>query len=167
MKIQAVENEGQRISCLDDQITLILPTGWTRLSDEMTTKKFPYHSKPQEIFADDGVSRIITFNILEKQLQNQQVYLAIHEIQTVIVHMYPESVKEPAQKKSTEIGDAAFFSYVTGGIKEDNGHIMFIVSVQEKMMLGGYHFPAAQLNDERETFLEILQSIQVKEDIEE
>ena len=167
MEVQAMENEWQRINCLEDQISLMLPAGWTRPSDEVTEKKFPYHSKPQEIFADDRISRIITFNILEKQLQNRQVYPAIREIQTVIVHMYPESVREPARKIVSGIGGAAYFSYITSGVKEDNGHIMFVIPVHEKMMLGSYHFPAAQLDGERQVFFEILQSIQVKEDIEE
>ncbi len=103
MEVQAMENEWQRISCLGDQISLMLPSGWTRPSDEVTEKKFPYHSKPQEIFADDSISRLMTFNMLEKQLQNQQVYPAIREIQKVIVHMYPESVREPARKIASGI----------------------------------------------------------------
>lgn len=167
MEVQATENEWQRISCLGDQISLMLPSGWTRPSDEVTEKKFPYHSKPQEIFADDSISRLMTFNMLEKQLQNQQVYPAIREIQKVIVHMYPESVREPARKIVSGIGEAAYFSYITGGVKEDNGHIMFVIPVHEKMLLGSYHFPAAQLDGEREVFLEILQSMQIREDIEE
>jgi hypothetical protein len=166
MEVQATENEWQRISCLGDQISLMLPFGWARPYDEVTEKKFPYHSKPQEIFADDSISRLMTFNMLEKQLQNQQVYPAIREIQKVIVHMYPESVREPARKIASGIGEAAYFSYITGGVKEDCGHIMFVIPVHEKMMLGSYHFPAVQLNGEREVFLEILQSMQVNEDTE-
>jgi len=161
MGVQAVENEWQKINCLDNQFSLMLPAGWTMLPDEMAAKKFPYHAKPQEIFADAGMSRIITFNFLEKQLQNQQVYPAIYEIQTVIVRMYPESVRQQARKISTEIGDAGYFSYITGGIKEDNAHIMFVVSVYEKMMFGGCHFPAVQLDDGQKNFLEILKRIQV------
>ena len=80
----------QEINCLDDEVILKLPEDWNRPEDEVIAKKFPYISKPQEIFADLQERKIITFNLLDKQLVDEQVYPAIKEMQRLINRLYPE-----------------------------------------------------------------------------
>lgn len=153
----------QEINCLDEQVFLKLPEGWKRPENEVITKKFPYNSKPQEIFADLYVSKIITFNLLDKQLQDEQVYLAIKEIQRLINHLYPESIRKAARLLKVDAGISGRFIFATGGMKYDTAHCMFILPVNERMMLGSYHFPLENMKENEDALLEILKSIWIKE----
>lgn len=157
----------KEILCLDEQIYMKLPEDWDRPSGETIATKFPYGKKPQEIFANPDTYHIITLNILEKSLQENQIYLAILEIQRLISHMYPESIRESAKLYSTESGIAGYFSFITGGLECDSCHYMFVLPIKGKMMLGSSHFPEQQTKEERLIFFEVLKSIKASGDIEE
>lgn len=145
--------------CLDEKIYLILPDDWIRPSEETVAKKFPYRQKPQEIFASLDTHCILTFNLLEKPLQEKQVYPAILEIQRVIGHIYPESVLESSTLFQAKTGKAGYFSFITGGMECNNCHYMFVLPIDGKMMLGSYHFPESQTREESPVFFEVLNSI--------
>lgn len=105
----------QEITCMDGRICLKLPEGWQRAPDEVTEKKFPYRQRPQEVFSAPDISRLLTLNILEKQMPEKQVFSAILAIQRAIGHLYPGSIREAAQAVRADMGMAGYFSFVTGG----------------------------------------------------
>lgn len=167
MEISNQECEWQEISCLDDSICVRLPYNWERPSDETITKKFPYHTKPQEIYADAEENRLITFSLLGKPLSEVQVYPAIREIQRLINHVYPESIHKVARKCKVADGSAGWFTFITGGIKEDTGHFMFVLPVNESMLLGSYHASAKLISEETSLFLKILKNIKIRSNAED
>lgn len=157
------KDKWQEIHCLDEQVLLKLPEDWKRPEDKVIAKKFPYNSKPQEIFADLHERKIITFNLLNKQLRETQVYPAIREIQRLISHLYPESIRKTARQFKVNAGIAGRFLFVTGGMEYDTAHCMFILPVNERMMLGSYHFPLENMKEDEGVLLEILKSIWIKD----
>lgn len=159
--------EWQKINCLQDKIRIMLPKEWERPSNEILEKKFPYRTKPQEVFADLQENRIITCSLLDKPLQESQIYPAITEIQRVVVHIYPESIKEQAKIFTITSGKAGFFSFITGGITEDYCNNIFILSIDEKMMIGNYCLPIGQLQEGRKILMDILNSIEIKRESKE
>lgn len=157
----------KEIPCLDEQVYVKLPEDWIRPSGETVAIKFPYRQKPQEIFADPDTYHIITLNILGKALQERQTYPAILEIQRLISHMYPESIRENSRLLRTESGMAGYFSFITGGLECDSCHYMFVLPIRGKMMLGSSHFPKDRTEEERQIFFEVLKSIKTGEEVEE
>lgn len=151
----------KEVLCLDEQVQLRLPEDWNRPSSSIVEKKFPYREKPQEIFACPNVRHMITFNILEKSLHEQQIYPAISEIQRSISHIYPESIYRSSRLIKMESGSVGYFSFITGGIGSDSCHYFFILSVKGKMMLGSYHSSEYQIKEEEQFFFEVLRSIKV------
>ena len=149
----------QEISCLEEQVLLKLPEEWQRPEDEVIAKKFPYNSKPQEIFADLQERKILTFNLLDKQLVDEQVYPAIKEIQRLINRLYPESIRKEASLYRVDAGMSGRFIFSTGGMEYDTAHYMFILPVNERMMFGSYHFPLEEIAEEEAVLLDILRSI--------
>lgn len=161
------ERGWKEISVLQEQIYLNIPQEFQKPSATIFEKKFPYDMKPQECWMDLENNRIITFNLLEKQLQGNQVYAAIGEIVRVINHAYPESIQEPMRSIKTEIGIIGWFSFLTGGLDDDCYHEMFCFSFYDKMMFGSYHFPASKTELEQKNFLRILKSIRLNQILEE
>ena len=126
-------------------------------------ERFPITPRPQEVYSNPNGDSIITFNLLNKPLQEMQVYPAIREMQRVINHAYPESTRIRPKQIQTEAGSIGWFAFVTGGIKEDSIHCMFILSVEDNMMFGSYHFPAEEMATDRRILVEILKSIRLQE----
>lgn len=156
--------EWEAISCFENRIELKLPKEWRKPTKKEAYQCFPYDLKPQEIFVCQEKGKIVTINLLEKQLKKEQVYPAISEMQRTILHVYPESVQQSAKKIVTKAGTAGWFSFETGGLKHDNYHIMFILSVLEKMVMGSYHFPKKDVKNEIKFFLQLLRGIKVIKD---
>lgn len=167
MEISNQEYEWQEISCLDDSVCIRLPGNWESPSDETIAKKFPYHTKPQEIYVDLEENRLITFNLLSKPLNDTQVYPAIREIQRLISHVYPESIHKSARKCKVADGSAGWFVFITGGIREDTSHFMFVLPVNESMLLGSYHVPTKLISEDTSLFLKILKGIKIRSNTED
>ena len=157
------KDKWQEIHCLEEQVLLKLPKDWKKPEKEVIAKKFPYNSKPQEIYMDLDGRKMITFNLLEKQLRETQVYPAIREMERLINHLYPESIRKTARLFKVNAGVSGRFLFITGGMEYDTAHCMFILPVNEKMMLGSYHFPEENIKEDEGVLLEILKSIRVKD----
>lgn len=142
-----------------------IPIDWKRLPEEIVTKRFPYRLKPQEIYGSLKPDRMITLNLLEKQLHEKQIHPAIMEIQKLIGHIYPKSIHEAVREMRTAEGTAGWFSFITGGAKGDHCHCMFVLSIYERMLFGGYHFPMERMKAEREIFLKTVMSMRSNESI--
>ena len=152
----------QVISSLAGRMHLRIPEEYRKPSDEVAAEKFPVTPRPQEIYINPEGNRILTFNLLDKPLQEQQVYPAVLEMQRVISHAYPESIRVQAKELKTDAGMIGWFAFVTGGIREDSMHCMFILPLDDNMMLGSYHFPAEQMEEERRIFMQRVKSIQLE-----
>lgn len=152
----------QEVSCLAGRMHLRIPEDYRKPSNEVAAVKFPITPRPQEIYINPEGNKILTFNLLDKPLQEQQVYPAVLEMQRVISHVYPESVRARAKEIKTDAGTMGWFAFVTGGIKEDSMHCMFIMPLDDNMMLGSYHFPEEQMEENRKMFMQMLRSIQLE-----
>ena len=161
------EGDGKTVSCLSGQIEVCVPEELAPPSEEAAARKFPYDLPPQEIYMDDAGKRILTFNLLEKSLDKNQVYSAVREMQRMIGHIYPESIHDHARGIHVRGRIVGWFSFVTGGVEEDSIHIMFVTPLQNKMMLGSYHFPSQNEAEESENFRKLIRSISVKEETQE
>lgn len=80
----------------------------------------------------------------------------------MISHVYPESIRAQAKELKADAGMIGWFAFVTGGIREDSMHCMFILPLDDNMMLGSYHFPAEQMEEDRKIFMQMLKSIQLE-----
>lgn len=160
-------DDRKEFSCLSGLMDIVLPAEFEHPAGEMAAKKFPYERRPQEIFMNSQGEQIITFNLLEKQLIENQVYGAVCEIERLIRHAYPESIRQRAG--CTRAGDklVGFFVFITGGLLEDQLHILFILPLLQRMMLGSYHFPQGYEGQGKETFRRIIKDIQIKKDLPE
>lgn len=156
------ETRWETVVCLNGQLEIQLPGGFEAVTGKEVEKKFPYGQGPQEIYMDHTGEKIITFNLLDKALEEKQVYSAVREIQVLIGHLYPESIRQQAGCIRAKEETAGWFSFATGGLTEDCIHILFVLSLEGKMMFGSYHFPAGDEAEERKTFQKIIRSAAVK-----
>lgn len=162
MESDVNKTQWKQISCLEERMDLEIPGDLKRPSNEVIEKKFPYNVHPQEIFINPEISRILTLEMLEKPLRDIQVYPAIMEIQRLIRHIYPESIRKAARILQVSAGKAGTFTFITGSVKGDMAHCMFILPFHESMMLGGYHYPVENEAEEQASILRILQSMRVR-----
>lgn len=155
------ETKWQEICCLGGQLLVQIPEEIKEAYDERIKEKFPYQPKPQEVRMNEEGDKIITFNLLECLLEESQVLPAIREVQRLINHKIPESIRTHARCMKLPAGMMGWFSFITGGLLDDVYHIMFLIPVSGKLMLGTCHFPAARELQEKENFFSMVESIQI------
>lgn len=160
-KMEGNSREWRELSLFEDRIKISVPKDFDRPKEEVVEQKFPYDSRPREIYGDEKVSRLITFELSDQELSEGEVSAAAFAVQKLVLHMYPESVEKQAVEAETPAGKAGWFYYVTGGIKGEQGHILFVLAVDGRMLLGGFHFPAEMERIEEELFLEMLGRMEI------
>lgn len=156
-----MEIKWKETSCLDGKLLFQIPEEMKEASDGQIKEKFPFKPKPQEVCMNEEGDKIITFNLLESLLEEAQVLSAAREVQRLINHKVPESIKVHARCMKIPAGMLGWFSFITGGLLDDNYHIMFLMPVSGKLMLGTFHFPARMEKQEKEKFFTMVKSIQI------
>lgn len=85
----------------------------------------------------------------------------------MISHMYPESILKSARGLRIRAGISGWFSFATGGLEGDILHYMFILPLNNKMVLGSFHFPTETVEEDDKVFFSILKSIRIVNDTED
>ncbi len=167
MRENKEEMDWETILCFEERIKVCIPGELAIPSEQTVKKKFPYDRRPEEIYMDSEGKRILTFSLLETSLGEKQVHSAVREIQRMTGHLYPESIRQQAAVLRTAGGAAGWFSFITGGLEEDCVHILFLMSLSGKMMLGSYHFPAQNAKEEKEKGRKLIKSISICQENQE
>lgn len=159
MQNEKIQTQG--ISLWDDVFQTELPIGFEIADEKLIKCKFPYISKPEYIFWKEQNSQIVTFSLLHKELRNEQIESAIREIQQMITHRYPKNIRDYACCLDHTGVDTGYFSFWTGGIPNGEYHAVFIMSVQDRMMLGTYHCNVDYEKQAKDAVLQILKRTKV------
>lgn len=160
-----MQNEGiqtQEISLWDDVFQTELPTGFEIAAEELIKQKFPYISKSEFVFSNEQNRQIVTFSLLHKELRSEQIESAIREIQRMVAHRYPGNIRDYACCLDRIGVNTGYFSFVTGGIPNGEYHIIFVMAVQDRMMLGTYHCNADYEKQAKDVVLKILKTTKLR-----
>lgn len=153
--------QGKKIDCLNNELSIKLWAETLRPENKEISEKFPYAIKPQEVYMDKTGQKIVTLNLLENTIKENQVNIAIKEIQRTIRKIYPESIYHTVKCIKITEGTVGWFSFLSGGIMEEQLHFIFILPLKNRMMLGSYHFPSKYVLEETEFFIEMIRSIRI------
>lgn len=159
-KMEGNDRKWRELSLFEDRINISIPEEFSRPPEEIVEQKFPYDSRPREIYGNENGSRIMTFELSDQELSEGEVRAAAFAVQKLVGHMYPESVEKQAAEVQTPAGKAGWFYYVTGGINGEQGHILFVLPLDGRMLLGGFHFSAEMERIEEKLFLEMLERME-------
>lgn len=157
---------GRRTECLDGAVSFLLWPGAVRQTAEEVGRRFPYAMKPQEAYADETGSRILTLNLLTEKLEGEQTEGAITEIQKIIEKLYPESICHKARCMAMAEVEAGWFSFITGSLVGEQLHIFFLLPVGGRMLFGSWHTSAESTGEATEAFLETMKSIRISDAIQ-
>ena len=152
----------RKIECLDGAVFLLLWPGAARQTAEEAGRRFPYAVKPQEVYADGTGRRILALNLLEEGLEDGQVESAIAGIQKIIEKLYPGSIWHKARCMAAAKVTAGWFSFVTGSLAGEQFHILFLLPMEGRMLLGSWHSLTESIGKETADFLEMLKSIRIR-----
>ena len=158
MKENRKQEQWQELCCLADRMHVKIPGDYRKPAEEVMTAKFPSGIRPQEVYSNPEGSKVLTFNLWDKPLQEQQEYPKIETVHKLFGHMYPESTKVKPEEIKTEAGNIEWFAFAEG----TSIHCMFTLPIEESMLFGSYHFPVAEMETDKTLFVEILKSIRIK-----
>ncbi len=158
MKENRKQEQWQELCCLADRMHVKIPGDYRKPAEEVMTAKFPSGIRPQEVYSNPEGSKVLTFNLWDKPLQEQQEYPKIETVHKLFGHMYPESTKVKPEEIKTEAGNIEWFAFAEG----TSIHCMFTLPIEENMLFGSYHFPAEGMETDKTLFVEILKSIRIK-----
>lgn len=158
MKDNRKQEQWQELCCLADRMHVKIPGDYRKPAEEVMTAKFPSGIRPQEVYSNPEGSKVLTFNLWDKPLQEQQEYPKIETVHKLFGHMYPESTKVKPEEIKTEAGNIEWFAFAEG----TSIHCMFTLPIEESMLFGSYHFPVEEMETDKTLFVEILKSIRIK-----
>lgn len=160
--MQNEEIQTHKIGLWDEVFQTELPNGFEIAAEELIKQKFPYIAKPEYVFSDEQNNQIITFSLLQKELRSEQIESAIREIQRMIAHRYPRNIRDYACCLDRIGVNTGYFSFLTGGIPNGEYHIVFVMAVRDRMMLGTYHCNADYEKQAKNVVLKILKTTKLR-----
>jgi len=148
-----------RRKILDDLMSLLLPTSFTDMADNIAAVKYPSQHRPDQILTNESGTINFIFNHLEDfALTKESLPELIMKLRAVNKTLNPADVSI----SSGELQGVYFFDYRGYGLDADVYNFCYVLSINKALLLGGFNCPYDIYKDWKTVVHQIVQSIEIE-----
>lgn len=121
-----------------DKFSIMLPSIWKRIPDELAKIKYPSEFRPQEILTSSDLSSNIGFTVFAQKMQKSTQDIA-EQMQRVIHRAYPDyQIYSGGQLEKNE---GTWFAFRSHALDSDLYNIMLVVKIHDMSIQGVFNCP--------------------------
>lgn len=162
MKREQVEIEGiifTKYIFFENKMAILLPNILEDMPKSMIDIQYPYSTKPEIIKTNIDLQITFTFSLYEKNIRNEEVLKATEGIMRIISNVYPSSLMSGIHTYIVNRNRLGWFDFEIGGMNGKIYNIMYIIPINNKLMLGTMNCPIEEFKKWKEIFRNIYVTI--------
>lgn len=147
---------------LNDKVEILIPKGFTIMTEEMAKVKYPMENRPSLIYTDEKGSINIAFNHTETPVQDSLIKDMKDPMKQAFSGMYPDATwyrDEVIQINGKNVG---VFELLTPGVDTKIYNLIFFTELDGKMLMTTFNCTEQQMAEWKPLAQEILQSYKVQ-----
>lgn len=147
---------------LNDKVEILIPKGFTIMTEEMAKVKYPMENRPSLIYTDEKGSINIAFNHTETPVQDSLIKDMKDPMKQAFSGMYPDATwyrDEVLQINGKNVG---VFELLTPGVDTKIYNLIFFTELDGKMLMTTFNCTEQQMEEWKPLAQEILQSYKVQ-----
>ena len=131
----------ERITLADAMLSVEIPAELKQMSESMKDMLYPYEDRPEMIFSDADGKNQMTFELIHKNLGQEETRKAAEAVREYISSRYPRSELSPVHLHAAGQYPASWFTMEledAGGMQQ---HVKAVLSVRSQMFLATATYP--------------------------
>ncbi|UED75743.1 hypothetical protein [Brevibacillus sp. DP1.3A] len=147
---------------LNDKVEILIPKGFTVMSDEMAKEKYPMENRPSLIYTDEKGSINIAFSHTETPIQDSLLKDMKDPMKQAFSNMYQDATwyrDEVIQINGKNVG---VFELLTPAADTKIYNLIFFTELDGKMLMTTFNCTEAQMEEWKPLAQEILMSYKVQ-----
>lgn len=147
---------------LNDKVEILIPKGFTVMSEEMAKTKYPMENRPSLIYTDENGSINIAFSHTETPIQDNLLKDMKDPMKQAFSNMYQDATwyrDEVIQINGKNVG---VFELLTPAADTKIYNLIFFTELDGKMLMTTFNCTEAQMEEWKPIAQEILMSYKVQ-----
>ncbi|MFG0214774.1 hypothetical protein ACFU8X_16845 [Brevibacillus porteri] len=147
---------------LNDKVEILIPKGFTVMSDEMAKEKYPMENRPSLIYTDEKGTINIAFSHTETPIQDSLLKDMKDPMKQAFSNMYQDATwyrDEVIQINGKNVG---VFELLTPAADTKIYNLIFFTELDGKMLMTTFNCTEAQMEEWKPLAQEILMSYKVQ-----
>lgn len=128
----------QIVMLFQNRLRICLPEDFSPVLESEAAEIYPSSERPQVIFSSANFLTFLTFSLLDKPLGSEETLHAAREMKKLIWSLYPGSILSDIAPLRFGNLRSAGFSFRTGVKEAQVFNTMFVVSFEDRLLLGTY-----------------------------
>jgi len=146
---------------LDKKFSVIMPETFKLMTPAVAEIKYPSVNRPDFIYTNADTTVNFTFMHREDKASNEEIPEVKDALQPLVMKMYPAS--SVIESETLEAGgiNISYYDFIAPALDMNIYTLTFMFSLEERVVLGGFNCPEADMDDWKPIFMQMLESIEV------
>lgn len=131
----------ERITLADAMLSAEIPAELKQMTESLKDMLYPYEERPEMIFSDAAGKNQMTFQLIHKNLGQEETRKAAEAVREYISGRYPRSELSPVHFHASGQYPASWFTMELEDAGEMQQHVKAVLSVQNEMFLATATYP--------------------------
>lgn len=157
VKYETLELEEKTI--LDGRLTMLLPTRFEEMNEDLKTVKYPGPEGPEWVYSNESGDVSITFTLEKGEIKPEEVPEVRDVLSREMKRLYPASAIE--EKKTIGDGEnlVSTFSMDIPLIDGDCYHLLFLRAVRDGLVIGSFDCSIKEKKQWQQIMMQILETL--------
>lgn len=150
------------ISILSDKISLLIPTTFSIMSEDMAKIKYPDERRPSIIYTNDSASVNIAFNYTQNRANNENLQAIMDSLKESFENLYPSAQWYTSEVKTINDKDIGVLELITPAIDTEIYNLMWFTDIDGKLLIATFNCTKEQMDEWKPVGEAILSSFELK-----
>jgi len=147
---------------LDKKFSIIMPEAFKPMPKELAEIKYPSINRPEFIYTNEATSVNFTFSHRPEEASNEEIPEVKEAVEPVAMRLYPASKVIDSEILDASGKNVAYYDFIAPALDMDLYTLVFMFSLEGRVVLGGLNCPGDDIDDWKPIFLQMLCSLEVK-----
>jgi hypothetical protein len=135
------------ISILSDSVTLLIPTSFNIMSEDMAKIKYPMENRPTLIYTNDTGSINIAFQYTQSQASSSDIQEITDALKANFEHLYPSAQWYTSEVKRINDKDIGVLELLTPAVDTEIFNLMWFTDLDGKLLIATFNCTESQMDD--------------------
>ena len=147
---------------LDKKFSIIMPEEFKPMPKNLADIKYPSINRPEFIYTNEKTTVNFSFTHRAEETSNEEIPEVRDVVQPIAMRMFPASDVIESDTLDANGRNISYYDYIAPALDMDIYTLVFLFSLEERVVLGGLNCPSDEIDDWKPIFLQMLGSLEVK-----
>lgn len=150
------------ISIMSDKISVLIPTTFNIMSEDMAKIKYPSENRPSIIYTNDSCSVNVAFSYTQNKASSENIQAITDAMKESFENLYPSAQWYTSEVKTINDKDICVLELITPAVDTEIYNLMWLTDLDGKLLIATFNCTKEQMDEWEPVGKVILSSFELK-----